>query len=516
MTSKILIALATAWGPRHGGINSFNRDFLRAFGVAYRESVRVICLVPIADEAALREAGGDSVDLRTLRNPPAGERLEAAHAAEIVECLRDVITPETVWLGHDSFTGAAAVEAARQTGTKAAVIHHMSYAAYKGFQSGSSQKAQEKSREQHAIFSNADLRLAVGPLLRDELKDLVDADHVHMLIPGLPEIDLKPPPNRWTVLLFGRLDPESDRIKQGRLGVAAFAATFKDALSQPGLSPVLRDRPRLKLYGIEPAEEAELREFAGQQAGAAPDFHALPFLEDRKALFDELAQTSVALMPSWHEGFGLTGWEAIGAGVPLIMSRQSGLHRLLQEEMAGAGTAYAVDIRGKEADTPYQDEDVTTLANAIKRVAAEQEAARRSAHKLREMLADRTWTKSADTLALALGWTRSSQVQPAMLASPAPLPQASVLQGGLISQPSPSWQADRGYSYSLLLRAEEACVPFDKGRDEFLAGLLEWIQGPSKFPLALRLLIGPGGVGKTRLLIEACHRLEGGWQSRRL
>lgn len=251
MPGKTLIALATAWGPKHGGINSFNRDLLRAFGIAFHESVRVICVVPHSDEAAQEEASSASVELREMAILAQVERFEAVHAAEIVAGLGDVITPETVWLGHDSFTGAAAVEAARKTNTHAAVIHHMSYGSYKGFQSGSSQQAEKKIGEQRAIFSDARYRLAVGPLLRDELKDLLDAQDIRMLIPGLPEIKPKNSPSRWTVLQFGRLDPDNDRIKQGRLGIAAFASAYRDATVQPGLSPALRDRPRLKLYGIE-------------------------------------------------------------------------------------------------------------------------------------------------------------------------------------------------------------------------------------------------------------------------
>ncbi len=511
MHTKTLIALATAWGPKHGGINSFNRDLIRAFGNAFRETVRVICLIPRQDETAIKDALSASVELRHMDNPPEGERLTASHAAEIVASLKDVITTETFWLGHDNFTGAAAVAAAKQTNTKSAVIHHMSYAAYKAFQSGSSGKAAEKSREQHDIFSQADYRLAVGPLLRDELEGLVDSDDVKMLIPGLPEIDTKAPPKRWTVLLFGRLDPESDRIKQGRLGVAAFATCYRDALNQAVLSPALRDRPRMKLYGIEPTEEAELREFANAQAGAALDFQALPFLEDRKALFDELGKASVALMPSWHEGFGLTGWEAIGAGVPLILSRQSGLYKFLQEEMAGAGTAYAVDIRGREADEPYQEQDVTNLANAIKQVAADSVSARRTALKLREMLSDRTWTKCAEDLAAYIGWPRAN---PPALELPAPIAvQTHPPLDGLIHLPQPLWQAGTGHSDSVLLRAEEACVPFHHGRDQVLGTLIDWAEGMENYPLALRLYTAPGGTGKTRMLIEACRRLGEGWQA---
>ena len=77
------------------------------------------------------------------------------------------------------------------------------------------------------------------------------------------------------------------------------------------------------------AEEATLRRFAYDKAEREINLMAQPFDEDRAALFDQLGRANIALMLSWHEGFGLTGWEAIAAQVPLIVGRQSGLYRLV-------------------------------------------------------------------------------------------------------------------------------------------------------------------------------------------
>lgn len=64
---------------------------------------------------------------------------------------------------------------------------------------------------------------------------------------------------------------------------------------------------------------------------------------------------------------------------------------------------------------------------------------------------------------------------------------------------------------SQLLRAEEACVPFDPNGDAFVQTQAQWAQAP-EYPLALRLITGPSGSGKTRLALELCERLETqGW-----
>src|SRR4051794_28076385 len=62
-----------------------------------------------------------------------------------------------------------------------------------------------------------------------------------------------------------------------------------------------------------------------------------------------------------------------------------------------------------------------------------------------------------------------------------------------------------------LLSAEEALLGFDPTRQPDVDAAGEWIDD-SKFPLALRLITGPGGQGKTRLALELCgRRQQAGW-----
>ena len=186
------------------------------------------------------------------------------------------------------------------------------------------------------------------------------------------------------------MDRESDRIKQGGLAVAGFACAVRSA-HQPGMSRILRDNPQMRVIGISEekgTEEAALRKFANDEAGRELNLMAQPFDEDRAALFDQLGRANIALMLSWHEGFGLTGWEAIAAEVPLIVSRQSGLYRLVDEALGDPGTACfrMIDVQGQEGNDDTSnftqpDEDADTRCHfedsqrgnesAVKRAAAQ-------------------------------------------------------------------------------------------------------------------------------------------------
>jgi hypothetical protein len=86
----------------------------------------------------------------------------------------------------------------------------------------------------------------------------------------------------------------------------------------------------------------------------------------------------------------------------------------------------------------------------------------------------------------------------------------SLAAAAAVIDPRKTWRADR-FPDSALIRAEFAVVPFH-GREDALAEFGDWcVQGPDA---AFRLYLGPGGMGKTRLMIEACGRLRArGWRA---
>jgi glycosyltransferase involved in cell wall biosynthesis len=533
-----LVTFATQWGTKYGGVNSFNADFLSAFGFAYHASAQIVCIVASATPEETEPASKANVRLVPLLYTPQEKVFGAAQAQAGIDQLKRLnisFDPDkTVWLGHDRITGEAAIAAAKIAGGRSAVIHHMSYDHYESY-AEDSESAQKKTRKQTTLFQEADLVLAVGPLLRDTANDLISRSKpVHMLIPGLAEIDPQNAPNTFVAFLSGRLSDDAARIKQGHLGIAAFARAQAEARRE-GRPDTLRRQPKLLLRGVDfegrladPSlsaqhdPETELKQFAGRYAQAVVNLHALPYTDNRQQLYSELSRASVALMPSWHEGFGLVAWEAIAAGVPLIVSEHSGVYRLLDEEYHGAGTGsvYSLDVLGAESAPFFREEDLQATVAALKKIADNPSKARKQASILRNrLLGDRTWAACAEQAMKAFEWGLEKGSVPAITpeslsqtpSSIAPAPAPPDAEQGPLQMPAGQWRAGAGMADSQLLRAEEALLPFDLARQPVVDSLNAWLDD-LQWLHSVRLITSAGGQGKTRLALELCQqRRASGW-----
>lgn len=527
-----LIAFASQWGSKYGGINCFNTDFLEHFSAAYALKAQIVCIVTSATDDEIAKAKRQEIRLISLNCSSGVTKLNAEHAPAAIHQLEErgiaYVPSTTIWLGHDLITGGAAIAAAKQAGGRSAAIHHMSYDHYESFAEDSA-TAYSKNQDQTKLFKQADLVLAVGPLLRDAVTQKVDSDKtVHMLIPGLADLEPRDTPKTFSAFLSGRLSDDAAPIKQGHLGIAAFARSHKQARKKES-SNGLDKQPKLLIRGVNfeaaPKDassdpEKELKQFAEKYADAVINLHALPYTQDRATLYDDLCGSTVAMMPSWHEGFGLVAWEAISAGVPLILGKNSGVYRLLEEEHPGTekGFVYPVDVRGSTKEPFFHNEDLKAVSKALTSIANNLGKAKKQAASLRDQLSQYTWANCAEEAMRAFGWSLQkgsipqSEVEVSLTGTTVneigDLPSDSPLQ-----IPQRQLHTGRPLTDSQLLRAEEALVPFDAARKPELDALNKWIDETS-YPEAIRLITGAGGLGKTRLALELCQqRKAAGWQA---
>jgi hypothetical protein len=295
----------------------------------------------------------------------------------------------------------------------------------------------------------------------------------------------------------------------------------------------------MRIIGIkEPGgnEEQALKSLAFEKAGRQLNLMALSYDENRAELLEELGRANIALMLSWHEGFGLTGWEAVAGEVPLIIGRDTGLRKLLKETFGERFVnAYVrtIDVRGRigDDDTPnYLPEDEADVCNSIIEYAADLEEARRAAARLKRDLKGElvcTWENTAKQFVDGLhveqveattapeSTTTNITIVPQQLSQPA---GQAVPRSNFVVIPKPSWPeglAEKGFvPDSILLRAESRIVRFHRLREPLRDEIIGWALNPDQL-IKVRLQAGEGGAGKTRLLIEVCdqHEHSHGWRA---
>ncbi|TYK51363.1 glycosyltransferase family 4 protein [Actinomadura decatromicini] len=394
-----ILALALEWGAGHGGVSTFNRMLCQALAA---EGAGVYCVVPNPTVSDLDHARNVGVRLLPARPVPGARGREVLMR---VPDLPDGVTPDAV-IAHDHVTGAPGLSIAEDHYPSASRIHILHTAAehlewHRTDQNDDAELPRDAGERVDRRFGilrqlarEASFTVGVGPQLHASLRSALGG------IPGLAEplhIDpgfdvpafepvIGPPEGPISqVLIMGRL--KDYKIKG--LDIAARALAY--AIDVAGLD---ESSVRLLARGAPRGSSEELRARILKWSGKPSlDVLPLPFTNDDEALMLNVRQSSLVLMPSRVEGFGLVGAEAITTGVPVIVSGQSGLGRLLTKILPE--TDHQMVLPAHDAT----EEVVSRWGYAIARVLQDQEKAFRNAARIREVMSrERTWSMAAKAI----------------------------------------------------------------------------------------------------------------------
>ncbi|AMS43249.1 glycosyltransferase [Aminobacter aminovorans] len=395
----LIVLIATEWGPTGGGINAFNQSLAIGLAAVGGPSVRIACAVTGWSHDASFKAEKDRVMLLPIKGGDGGRPLETC-GGEIVGWLKShgIAEPVDLWVGHDVVTGGAAVKAAEHGG-RVALIHHMDYHDYQNLVPGKGEKTTRNHKHQTELFSTEGaLLFGVGSELAETATRLSLSDRkAGILVPGFPSSFRKNISGDRSVRAFasGRFETASEPLKQSRLAAAALGRAVR---SGNGLIDAL-EAPSLSFIGVENAriEAGELEKLAFDEAGRRVNVVPGGFENEPEAIVDQLVQSNLAIMPSYREGFGLAGWEAIGCEVPLILGRETGLFKFIEKTLGGAGTGCVAGIDLKGGD--LHPDDMDSVARAIMTIAKNLGKAKADAVALKRYLMAEygcTWNNTAD------------------------------------------------------------------------------------------------------------------------
>lgn len=383
--------IATSWGRQNGGINSINYSLVKNLAKSVdAKKWKIYCVLTenkVDSDVISTVLEKENISLICTKTPKT--------STSIKKEIREKNFEQLFFVGHDIITGTYANELRdNYPNATSIILHHMSYRSYYYTREKNPEKIRDKESSQKDIIPNADIIVAVGPLLKESAQDLcIDArknTEIDEIIPGLEEIEpIKDIHNNHTIILFGRLEDKNNGVKQITLAISAVSEFMKD-----------KDKNFIiKCYGyLEDSEknQEKLLAKAFKEAGRAVNITANAYINDTKKLREEISSASLCIMPSYCEGFGLAAYEAISAGVPVIISKNTGLYKFLSNKQGESidHLFESLNISGNPSnnDKPYTEADLKNLKQCIEKIFSNYQKSKNNALLLRTKLIDSHYT----------------------------------------------------------------------------------------------------------------------------
>ena len=202
-------------------------------------------------------------------------------------------------------------------------------------------RAEKLRQDEVKLCEDADQVVAVGPKLADVFRGYLrscgkDQDVLN-LTPGIFSefADVKQATEErktFSVLVFGRGDNEDFQLKGYDIAARAIAE--------------LKDEPqpyKLLFVGAPSGEEEKVKDLLLQQGIDRSQLTVRCFSESREQLARLFCEVDLAIMPSRTEGFGLAALEALSAGLPVLVSGNSGLGEALKDVLYGSSCVVESD-----------------------------------------------------------------------------------------------------------------------------------------------------------------------------
>ena len=334
--------LASEWRSSKGGLSTLSREL--AINVAKSPEVEVTFFVPRCNDDDKKAAHGHKINLvKAIRRPGMDELSWLNFPPSDLQI--DIV------VGHGIKLGPQAQVIRKSHNCKWVQVVHTApeeLGMYKTYSNPVS--VNEKKHEMEvALCKMADLAVTVGPKLSEVFraylrgckKDQMVVEFTPGIFAGLSEIhQVVDERKKFRVLVFGRGDDEDFELKGFDIAAKAVATLDDTHLTFVGAPDGKQDVVKIRLLecGI-----------------LAQHLTVRSYLHSRESLKDLLCEVDLAIMPSRTEGFGLTGLEALSAGLPILVSRNSGFGEALRKVLYGS---YFV----------INSEDPKVWANAIKDV----------------------------------------------------------------------------------------------------------------------------------------------------
>ena len=309
--------LASEWRSSKGGLSTVNREI--AIQLAKFPEVEITFFVPKCSQEDKKLALRQNVKIVEATPLRSFEQLDWL-------CFPPEDLQIDIIVGHGVKLGKQAQIIKKSKRCKWVQVVHTDPEELGMFKNYSKpiSKGEEKHKAEVELCEMADYVVGVGPKLsevfRSYLRSCKKDDNVIDFTPGVFEeftvVEQVPCERQQrSVLVFGRGDGEDFELKGFDIAGEAVAK--------------LEDT-RLVFVGAPDGKHEEIGDRLVRCGVPARRLRVRGFVQDRESLKRLFQEVDLVVMPSRTEGFGLTGLEALSAGLPVLVSRNSGFGEALR------------------------------------------------------------------------------------------------------------------------------------------------------------------------------------------
>ncbi|XP_074619912.1 uncharacterized protein LOC141878778 isoform X2 [Acropora palmata] len=315
--------LASEWGSSKGGLSTINREL--AIQLAKFSCIEVTFFLPKCSDEDKKACASHGISILEAKRRPGFNELDSL-------CFPPENLRIDVVVGHGVKLGRQAQVIRDSHKCKWVQVVHTDpeeLGMFKCYENPIS-TGEEKHHVEVELCQMADFAVGVGPKLAGAFRKYLGFwkkhEDVFEFTPGIfddfSSVQQVPDERKeCTVLVFGRGDAEDFKLKGFDIAAKSIAALSDTVLVFVGAPHGKHEEiaKRFVDFGI-PEKRLRVR----------------GYMNSREALKQLFCEVDLVLMPSRTEGFGLTGLEALSAGLPVIVSKNSGLGEALGSLPSGS------------------------------------------------------------------------------------------------------------------------------------------------------------------------------------
>ncbi|XP_074628654.1 uncharacterized protein LOC141886399 [Acropora palmata] len=311
--------LSTELGSTTGGLSTMNREL--AIRLAKHSNVEVYMYLPWFSDEDERAAAHCNISLLKAKKRHGYDDPVDWLASIPRDHQMDVVIGHGIHLGRqvphirESHPECKWVQVVHANPEERGMF--MTYA-------GSTVKGEKEYEAELALCKEADQVVVIGPKLADTYSRSCGKEKVFVLIPGIfaEFSDIKQDTGEreeFRVLILGRGDNEDFQVKGYDIAAGAVARLKNE------------DSPfKLVFVGAPNGKEEQAKDMFLNK-GISPIHFIVRSAKERKQLAEQFCEADLVIMPSRTEVFGLAALEALSAGLPVLVSGNSGFGLALNE-----------------------------------------------------------------------------------------------------------------------------------------------------------------------------------------